>query len=194
MPNIKSVCVYCGSSSNVRESYRQCAIDFGRQLAESGRSLVYGGGKVGLMGLVADSTINNGGEVLGVIPEFLRDLEVGHGGVTELVITENMHERKMIMAERADAFVALPGGLGTLDETFEILTWKQLKLHDKPVIILNIDGYWDSLIELIHKQVAENFAKEANLELFQVVTSVEEAIEALEKSPAPTHDIESKWT
>ena len=194
MSGIKSVCVYCGSSSDVRESYRQCAVDFGKKLAQTGRSLVYGGGRVGLMGLVADATITEGGEVLGVIPEFLRNLEVGHGGVTELVVTDSMHERKMIMAERADAFIALPGGLGTLDETFEILTWKQLRLHDKPVIILNIEGYWDALVELINNQVRENFAKPANLDLFQVVNSVEEAFEALEKSPAPTHDIESKWT
>ena len=194
MSGIKNVCVYCGSSGNVRDSYRQSAIDFGHMLASTDRTLVYGGGRVGLMGLVADSTLEKGGKVLGVIPEFLDDLEVGHTGVSELITTPNMHDRKMIMAERSDAFVALPGGLGTLDETFEILTWKQLRLHDKPVIILNIDGYWDHLVELIHNQVNENFAKPENLQLFEVVNTVEEAFDALEKAPAPTHNIESKWT
>lgn len=194
MTGISSVCVYCGSSDKVKESYRQAAVDLGTKLAARDMELVYGGGRVGLMGLVADGVIQGGGKVYGVIPRFLDNLEVAHEGVTELVLTENMHERKMLMAERADGFIVLPGGLGTLDETFEILTWKQLRLHDKPVVILNIDGYWDALVELIHNQVNENFAKPANLDLFVVVNSVEEALEALDKSPAPTHEIASKWT
>lgn len=194
MTTITSVCVYCGSSDNVKESYRAAASELGRKLAERKIELVYGGGRVGLMGLTADGVVENGGKVYGVIPRFLDSLEVAHAGVTELVLTENMHERKMLMAERADGFIVLPGGLGTLDETFEILTWKQLRLHDKPIVILNIDGYWDALVELIHNQVKANFAKPSNLDLFMVVNTVDEALDALAKSPKPTHEIASKWT
>ena len=189
-----SVCVYCGSSGNVNPAFRQVATDVGTLLAKEGIRLVYGGGHVGLMGLVADSVMQNGGQVTGIIPHFLDQLEVGHPGLTELIKTENMHDRKMRMAELSDGFIVLPGGLGTLDETFEILTWKQLKLHDKPIVILNTEGYWDHLIELIHHQVAENFAKQAHLDLFTVATSAEEAITQLRMSAPAHHQLNSKWT
>ena len=192
--NIGSVCVYCGSSGNVRPAFRDISTDLGRLMAKENIRLVYGGGHVGLMGLVADSVMKNGGQVTGIIPHFLDELEVGHAGLTELIKTDNMHDRKMRMAELSDGFIVLPGGLGTLDETFEILTWKQLKLHDKPVVILNVDGYWDHLISLIHHQVEENFARQSHLNLFTVAGSAEEAIAQLRTNAPVHHDLNSKWT
>lgn len=194
MTKPNSVCVYCGASSKVRESYKQAAVELGKRFANQDTKLVYGGGDVGLMGIVATSVMNNGGEVTGIIPKFLDKMEVGHEGLTELILTENMHERKNLMAEKSDAFVVLPGGLGTLEEFFEVATWKQLGLHDKPIVIFNVDGYWNSLVELIEHQISENFAKPANRDLFSVATSVEEVIQQLEDAPKATKDIASKWT
>ncbi len=194
MSVLKSVCVYCGASSKVRESYKEAAIELGRQFAHQGTKLVYGGGDVGIMGIVANSVMQNNGEVTGIIPHFLDKLEVGHTGLTELILTENMHERKNMMAEMSEAFVVLPGGLGTLEEFFEVATWKQLGLHDKPIVIFNVDGYWDHLIQLIDHQIEENFAKPANKDLFSVATNVEEVIQQLNNAPKSTTDIASKWT
>ena len=194
MSEIKSICVYCGSSGKVRETYRETAINLGKLMAESGIRLVYGGGQVGLMGLVADSVMSNGGEVTGIIPHFLDELEVGKSDVTQFIKTDNMHDRKMKMAELSDAFIALPGGLGTLDETFEILTWKQLGLHSKPILILNVDGYWDDLLKLIDHQISENFARPENRQLFDVATTPDEAVKVLLEATPFNHNIESKWT
>lgn len=191
MSGITSVCVYCGSRKNVKQSYIDAAEKLGKRLAQKDMELVYGGGQVGLMGLVADATMNNGGKVYGVIPHFLDDVEGGHDNLTEIVFTENMHDRKMKMAERAESFIALPGGLGTLDETFEILTWRQLGLHDKPIIILNIDGYWDYFVKLIHSMVDEGFVEKEHLELFHVVETVDEAIAFLEHCPVPSQMMDS---
>ena len=145
MKDVFSVCVYCGSSSRVSDTYKDAAHQLGTLLGENGHQLVYGGGRVGLMGIVADATLAAGGSVVGIIPEHIQVLEVEHTGLTELLVVDSMHTRKRMMVDRSDAFVVLPGGLGTLDETFEILTWKQLRLHDKPIVVANIDGYWDAL-------------------------------------------------
>src|ERR1700687_244226 len=148
MALVKRICVYCGSSGRVNEAYRAAATRLGMVLARAGIELIYGGGRVGLMGLVADAALAEGGRVTGIIPMHLHDREVGHTGLTELVVVDNMHNRKRRMFELADAFAVLPGGLGTLDETLEIITWKQLGLHDKPVVIVDVAGYWTPLIEL----------------------------------------------
>ena len=193
MNRFRSLCVYCGSSSRGRESHHQAARRLGALLAESGISLVYGGGRIGMMGIIADEVLRAGGEVIGIIPKFLDRVEVGHTECTRLIVTENMHKRKEKMAELSDGFVILPGGLGTLDETFEILTWKQLQLHDKPVVIADIDGYWKPLIDLIDGMIEENYARPENRALFQVVDSVEEVLPTLEAMPAFSGDIEAKW-
>ena len=159
MRNIRRLCVYCGSSGAVDRQYREAASELGARLAAAGIGLVYGGGRVGLMGLLADAALAAGGEVTGVIPHRLRDAELAHHGVTELVVVDSMHGRKRVMAERADAFAILPGGVGTLDELFEILSWKQLALHDKPILLVDIAGYWAPLRALLEHIVARGFAR-----------------------------------
>jgi hypothetical protein len=189
MPN--SVCVYCGSSSRGRESHKTAAHNLGETLAQEGIRLVYGGGHVGLMGIAADAALNNNGEVTGIIPQFLKDMEVGHGGCTELIVTETMHERKRRMVELSDAFVILPGGLGTLDETFEILTWRQLRLHDKPIIFVNIDDFWSPLLGLIDSQIAEHYVRAEHRRLYDVVDTVADILPAIKRSPAAAVPLES---
>ncbi len=193
MAEIRTLCVYCASSQRGKQSHREAAVRFGSIMADSGIRLVFGGGRVGLMGLIADSVLASGGEVVGIIPRFLDQVEVGHNEVTELIVTENMHDRKAKMAQLSDGFVILPGGLGTLDETFEILTWKQLGLHDKPVVIVDLDGYWKPLVDMIDHMVAENYARPENRDLFRVVASVEDVLPALDAMPAFTHEVEAKW-
>lgn len=193
MADISSLCVYCGSSGRVRQSHREAARELGETLARAGIRLVFGGGRVGLMGIVADAVLQGGGDVTGVIPKHLVDLEVGHEGCSELFVTDNMHERKLTMAKLSDAFVILPGGLGTLDETFEILTWKQLGLHDKPVVIADVDSYWQPLIGLIEAQIAENYVREAYRGLFEVVPAVGDILPAISAMPPPRFTLESKW-
>ena len=193
MSEIKTLCVYCGSSSDVRESHRAAATELGALLAAAGIRLIFGGGRVGLMGLVANAVLEGGGEVTGVIPKFLKNREVGHTDCTELVVTENMHDRKFKMAALADAIVILPGGLGTLDETFEILTWKQLNLHDKPVVLADIDGYWSSLVGFIESQIAENYVKEAHRSLFSVAASVKDILPLVNSIPTTGISLEAKW-
>ena len=144
-----SVAVYCGSRFGDRPAYTQSAQTLGRLIAASGGCVVYGGGRVGLMGAVADAAIAAGGRVVGVIPQALMDREVGHTGLTELHVVQTMHERKQLMAERADAFIALPGGIGTLEEIYEVWSWQQLGYHDKPVALLNVEGYYDALLEFM---------------------------------------------
>lgn len=179
---IGSVCVYCGSSHGARPAFTVAAQRLGEVLAEADIRLVYGGGAVGLMGVVAQSVLDGGGRVTGIIPQFLDDAEVGMTNLTELIRTDNMHTRKAIMAEKSDGFVVLPGGLGTLDETFEILTWKQLQLHTKPIVLVNVEGYWDHFVHLVEHQVREGFVRERYLQLFSVVDRVEEVLPALLKS------------
>jgi uncharacterized protein (TIGR00730 family) len=186
MPNVSSLCVYCGSSGAVAEAYREAASELGARLAEAGIEVVFGGGRVGLMGMLADAALACGGWVTGIIPTRLRDAELAHQGVSELVIVDTMHERKQRMAERADAFAILPGGIGTLDETFEILSWKQLGLHDKPIFLVNIDGYWARLHSLLEHIVEQGFAAPRTRDLLRVVPSVGALMAALaEAPPAP---------
>jgi uncharacterized protein (TIGR00730 family) len=185
MTKIKSLCVYCGSSDIGPASHRAAAAWLGRQMAQNGIELVFGGGRVGLMGIVADAALRAGGRVVGIIPEHLVRAEVGHAKVSELLIVETMHERKQAMFQRSDAFAMLPGGAGTLDETFEILTWKQLALHDKPIIVANLDGYWQPFIDLIEATIANNYAKPSFRNFYKVVDRIEEILPALAAAPAP---------
>lgn len=194
MRDIKSVCVYCGSSSRVRQSYKDAAVLFGESLAQEKITLVYGGGQVGIMGIIADAVLRNGGEVTGIIPHFLNEKEVGKADVTELIAVDSMHVRKQIMAERSDGFVVLPGGFGTLDEFFEILTWRQLNLHDKPIVVADIDGYWEPLIGAVDHIVAEGFAHQRNRDLFKVVRSVADILPTLRSEPTGTPGIQSSRT
>lgn len=169
----KTICVYCGSSPGTREKYAAHARELGAAIAREGWRLVYGGGRVGLMGVVADAVLAAGGEVIGIIPRWLANREVAHLGLTDLRIVETMHERKHMMANLADAFVALPGGYGTLDELCEILGWAQLGLHDKPVIVLDTEEYWQPLFAMLDRAVEHGFLKPHNREHARRVVSLE---------------------
>jgi len=192
MQNIRSLCVYCGSSGAVAAQYRDAANELGAQLARAGIVLVYGGGRVGLMGLLADATLAAEGKVTGIIPSRLRDAEVAHRGVTELIVVDSMHERKRLMAERADAFAILPGGIGTLDEMFEIVSWKQLRLHDKPILLVDIGGYWAPLLALLDHVVDTGFAGVQTRGLLQVVPSIAALLAALSEAPAARHETDAR--
>jgi len=174
-----SLCVYCGSRPGHDPVFAQSARDTGALIGSRGWELVYGGGKVGLMGMVADATLAAGGTVYGVIPQNLMDKEVGHTGLTELHVVDNMHTRKSMMFERADAFVALPGGIGTFEELFEIWTWHQLGVHRKPFGLLNIAGYYDSLIAMLDGMVAQGFLSPAVRALLLVETQAEPLLQRL---------------
>lgn len=156
---MRSITVFCGSNSGFRGEYAEAARQLGALLVREGIGLVYGGGKVGLMGIIADEVMHRGGNVTGIIPESLEKKEVGHRAVTELLVVGSMHERKALMAERADGFIAMPGGIGTFEEFFEILTWAQLGFHQKPCAILNISGYYDGLLALCDQAVNEGFLR-----------------------------------
>jgi uncharacterized protein (TIGR00730 family) len=186
MASVKTVCVYCGSSGRVDEVYRAAATRLGVPLAKTGISLVYGGGRIGLMGLLADAVLASGGRVTGIIPKHLHEREVGHHGLSEMILVDDMHGRKRRMFELSDAFVTLPGGLGTLDETIEILTWKQLGLHDKPILLVDVAGYWAPLIDLINHAIASGFAGRDARKLYRVVSRVEDVVPALVSSPEPS--------
>ncbi len=157
MASIRRVCIYCGSRSGARAAYAEAAAQVGVRLAEAGVGIVTGGGSVGLMGVVADAALAAGGEVMGVIPQALQDREVGHARLSTMHVVGSMHERKAMMAEHADAFVALPGGLGTLEEIAEALTWAQLGIHAKPCAFLDVDGYYAPLVDWLDHSVAEGF-------------------------------------
>ncbi len=179
MSEVHSVAVFCGSSAGNDPAHAAAAARFGTALAKAGMRLVYGGGKVGLMGVIADAVIAAGGTVIGVIPEFLRAREVAHPGISETIVTDSMHTRKRRMFDLADAFVALPGGLGTFDETFEILTWRQLKLHDKPILICDVAGSAAPLVGVIEACIAAGFARPDARALYEVVDGVEATVERL---------------
>lgn len=192
MPSISRVCVYCGSSGAVDSRYREAARELGERLAASGIELVYGGGRVGLMGILADAALAAGGRVVGIIPASLRDAELAHQAASELLVVSSMHERKRLMAERADAFAVLPGGIGTLDEMFEIVTWRHLGLHDKPVLVVDVAGYWQKLRELLDHLVAEGFAAPLMPRLLTIVPSIDDlmtALEHAERGHAPRSDL-----
>ena len=193
MSKIRSVCVFCGSSSKGDPSHADAARHLGRVFARENVQLVYGGGRVGIMGILADAVIDNGGEAIGVIPKFLDEYEVGHTGVTRLEVVDSMHTRKARMAELCDAFVALPGGLGTLEELFEIMTWKQLGLHDKPIVVADIGGYWQHLRALIDSLVAGRYATPENAAIVQYVSDAADVFPTLQKAPAAKVTVESKW-
>ncbi|MEZ5669521.1 MAG: TIGR00730 family Rossman fold protein [Alphaproteobacteria bacterium] len=189
----RTLCVYCGSSNRVPDSHKQAAARLGRSLAEAGCGLVYGGGRVGLMGIVADAMIAAKADVIGIIPEFLHDYEVGHTGVTRLEVVDSMHTRKRRMAELADGFVVLPGGLGTLDEMFEITTWRQLGLHRKPIVVVNQDGYWSPLLSMIEQMSGSGYLRPEHLGLLRVVDDVDDVLPALAEIPEADLDVRDKW-
>ena len=169
-----SVCVFCGARPGGNPDYMTAATDTGKMIGQNGWRLVYGAGDIGIMGEVASSALASGASALGVIPQHLVDWEVAKQDLTSLIVTENMHERKKVMFMNSDAVIVLPGGAGSLDEFFEVLTWAQLGLHKKPIILANIAGYWDPLLTLIDHVVAESFAENSLKELFTVAGSVQE--------------------
>ena len=173
---MKHICVFCGSSKGDREAYPQAAAEFGSLLAAHGAGLVYGGASVGLMGAVADAVLQAGGDVTGVIPQSLVDKEIAHSGLTQMHIVDTMHERKALMAKLSDGFVALPGGIGTLEELFEMWTWAQIGLHDKPCVLLNVTGYYDELIRFLDKMTDSGYLKAPSRSQLKIVCSPEEAI------------------
>ena len=186
MAQIKSLCIYCGSKAGTNPAHRALAVEVGAGVANRGWTLVYGGGGIGLMTLAADAALTAGGKVIGAIPTHLANSEIRHVGLSELILTDSMHERKAAMFDRADAFAVLPGGLGTLDEFFEILTWRQIGLHDKPVIVVDNDKYWAPLEQLVDQVIGEGFASESAHELFSVVDGAEAMFDALAAAPDPT--------
>lgn len=182
MSRVRAVCVFCGSRTGADPAYEQAATRLGTLLAEHDVRLIFGAGGIGMMGALADAALAAGGEVIGVIPSFLRRPEVAHQGVTRQVEVATMHERKHRMFELADGFVVLPGGLGTLDETFEIITWKQLRLHAKPIVVVDVSGYWRCLHRLVDDIVESGFADPTISELFTVVPSAEDVLPTLTRA------------
>jgi uncharacterized protein (TIGR00730 family) len=191
MAEVQSLCVYCGSSNVVAPKFLEAAFAFGRIIGRAKLGLVYGGGRVGMMGRVADGTLVEGGRVTGIIPHHLHRSEVAHGALTELLVVDSMHERKQRMAERADAFVVLPGGFGTLDEMFEIITWRQLGLHDKPIVLVDLDGYWQILERLVDHFATEGFISARNRLLYQRVDGIDQVLPALAAAPAAERPLAS---
>ena len=179
MTKKKSVCVFCGASNNVPQKFLDIGAKFGELMAARGVSLVYGGGDCGVMGAVANATLKKGGEATGVFPISLRNIENEHQSLSEIIIVNTMHERKQLMFERSDAFVIFPGGCGTMDEMFEIITWKQLQLHHKPIVIFNYEHYWDPLIALLNNIIDNGFAKPETAGYYTVVDRVEAVLEVL---------------
>jgi uncharacterized protein (TIGR00730 family) len=184
------VCVYCGASPGFDVAYSQAAASLGRRFAHEGIELVYGGGRVGLMGVIADAALAAGGTVIGVIPEALAAKELAHGGATEMIVVRTMHERKARMEQLADGFVALPGGFGTYDELFEILTWAQLGEHAKPVVIHDVGGFYEPLYALLASAVSAGFLHPAHAALPARATDADEVVAALRRPSGPAV---SKW-
>jgi len=193
MSDIKSVCVYCGSSSNVDDVFKNAAKELGKILAENKIRLVYGGGHVGTMGIIADSVLEHGGEVIGIIPSHLHEREVQHQGLTELHVVDTMHVRKQMMVDYSDAFVVLPGGIGTLDETCEIMTWRQLAIHDKPIVIANLKNYWTGFLDLLDNIIAEGYMRAEDKQIATIVNSIDEILPNLQAAPQESFDPSSKW-
>ena len=183
MAKLTSLCVYCGANEGGDPDHRSAAVRLGKMMADQDIGLVFGGGRIGLMGVIADTVMENGGRVIGVIPEHLHDIEVGHEGLTELHIVDSMHIRKQLMFDLSDAFVVLPGGLGTLDETFEIITWRQLGLHDKPVILVDNNGYWQPFQNLVQHVIDSGFERASSADLFTIVRSTDDIIPTIKAAP-----------
>ena len=174
---MKSICVYAGSSTGIKNSYKKTAIELGKQLGKEGFSVVYGGGSLGLMGIMADSFLKEGGDITGVITKQLKDVEVGHKNLTKLIVVDTMHERKAKMAELSEAIVVLPGGVGTWEEFFEALAWNQLGLYSKPIVLLNTDNYYQNLYKFVEKATELGFLPKNSLEDFFLVNEVKKGIE-----------------
>jgi uncharacterized protein (TIGR00730 family) len=187
---LRRICVFCGSSPGTQRVYQQAAQSLGRLLCRRGIELVYGGGNVGLMGIIANACLNDGGRVIGVIPQALVDKEVAHTGLSELRVVSSMHERKSVMADLADAFLSLPGGYGTWEEFFEVLTWSQLGIHQKACAILNVNGYYDPLLALADKAVSEGFLRTVHRDLLLSDTDPERLLDRLNEYSGPIVD---KW-
>ncbi|HEX8288987.1 MAG TPA: TIGR00730 family Rossman fold protein [Pyrinomonadaceae bacterium] len=187
---MKRICVFCGSNSGSNSQYPKAAEETGAFLAQNGIELVYGGGRVGLMGRIADTVLANGGKVTGVIPEQLATREVAHGGLTELIVVGSMHERKALMAELADGFIALPGGFGTFEEFCEIVTWAQLGIHQKPCALLNVAGFYDSLIAMIDYSTSRNFIRPEHRALVLVDDKIETLYQKMKDFVPPVLE---KW-
>ena len=184
MPAIHSLAVFCGSRVGVNPEYALAGGALGQGLGHAGIRLVYGGGRIGIMGVVADAVLEAGGSVLGVIPEFLTKWEVAHEDVTEMVITDSMHTRKRRLYEESDAFLIMPGGLGTFDEAFEIITWRQLRLHDKPILLCNVAGWAEPLVATIDHAIQQGFADPSCRGLFELIDDVPAVLERLKTLPA----------
>ncbi|WP_433778758.1 TIGR00730 family Rossman fold protein [Flavobacterium anhuiense] len=183
---MKRITVFCASSFGTEKIYEEQAIALGRTLAEQNIELVYGGANVGLMGAVADGALHAGGKVIGVLPNFLRSKEIAHLGLTELILVESMHERKTKMNDLCDGVIALPGGFGTLEELFEMLTWAQLGLHKKPIAILNVNGFYDALITLLQTMTEKGLLKEVNREMLLVSDNIDDLLDQMKNYVAPT--------
>lgn len=186
MKTIQSIGVYCSSYEGLDEVYRNAAIELGQRLAEQQITMIYGGGTQGLMGDISKSVMNNGGRVIGFMPRHLEEFEEPNWNITELHMVDTMHTRKRMMFEHSEAFFILPGGFGTLDETFEIITWEQLKLHAKPIIFININNYWSPLQDLTSNIFNQGFAKSEHEKFFKFVNTIPEAFQALPKAPEVT--------
>jgi uncharacterized protein (TIGR00730 family) len=187
--SLRNVAVFCASASGNHPAYREAAETLGRSLAHHNIGLVYGGAKVGLMCATAEAALLAGGKVIGVIPEVLVDLEVAHEGITELHVTDTMHTRKALMSQHADAFIILPGGFGTFEEMFEVLAWQTLKLHAKPILLLNINGFYDKLLSFLDHCVAEGMLKPKNREVLLVANTVDEAIAKISSVSSDLHQL-----
>lgn len=187
---LTSVSVFCGSSPGNNDMYYQEAFHLGVFLAENSIKVVYGGAKVGLMGAVADGALSNGGTVVGIIPDFLQNKEIAHDGLTELIVVKSMHQRKSVMDEMSDGAIVLPGGFGTMDEMFELLTWGQLGLHKKPIGILNVDGFYDDLILCLDKMVSKNLLRQTNRGMLLVSREIKSLFSMMEAYEAP---LKAKW-
>ncbi len=185
MQELNKICVFCGSSEGNDSEIYQAAISLGKAFVENNITLVYGAAKIGIMGAVAKSVLEGNGTVVGIIPGFLKKKEVVHLGLTELITTKNMHERKMKMQELSDGFIALPGGFGTLEELFEIITWLQLGLHSKPIGLLNTNGFYDDLIKLIENMVKKKFVSSENYQLLLVDTQIDSLLEKMRRFKQP---------
>lgn len=193
MKKVSTVCVYLGSSARCDEIHKTTTHAFGQLMAKAGMTLVYGGGRVGLMGILADSVLDAGGRAIGIIPEHISKREIQHKELTELHVVDSMHIRKQMMVDKSDAFVVLPGGIGTLDELCEVMTWRQLGIHDKPIIIVNVQDYWTPFIKMIDNVISQRFMREEDRRLITVVDTIEGAITALTEAPSETFDPSSKW-
>jgi len=176
---VKYICIFCGSQTGSNGIYAQSAVELARSIVAKGMGVVYGGGSIGLMGVLADAVLARNGSIIGVIPRALADREIAHGGLTQLHLVTSMHERKAMMADLSTAFIALPGGYGTLDELCEAITWFQLGIHDKPVGLLNVDGYFDALLQMLDHAVAEGFISQENRRILNAAPTMQSLFAAM---------------